>query len=197
MENTPIILASGSPRRAQLLRQVGVEFAIEPAGIDETPRPCEAPADYVSRMAIEKALAVFSRRTEAVVIGADTSVIVDGRVLGKPASAEQGAAMLRALAGRAHEVLTGVAVRGPKGACETVTCTRVHMRAIADDELSAYWRSGEPTDKAGGYAIQGLGAVFVTHIEGSYSGVVGLPLCETASLLASVGVFCGPMSQVA
>jgi septum formation protein len=180
-----------------LLRQVGLTFDVQPAHIDETPRAQEPPLDYVRRMALEKACAIHARRGDAVVIGADTSVIVDGHVLGKPADAAHGASMLKRLAGRSHEVLTGVAVRGPGGACETVTCTRVHMRAISDDELSAYWRSGEPADKAGGYAIQGLGAVFVTHIEGSYSGVVGLPLCETASLLARVGVACGPLSHAA
>ncbi len=197
MKNAKVILASRSPRRASLLSQIAVSFDVAPADIDERQHDGESPHDYVRRMALEKAAAVAMSAVGAVVLGADTSVIVDGRVLGKPATQSDAAAMLRSLSGRAHEVLTGVAIQRDIKVVQTVTCTRVHMRQIDDHEMSAYWHSGEPSDKAGGYAIQGLGAQFVQRIEGSYSGVVGLPLCETVILLRQAGVACGLMSNVA
>ncbi len=182
-----LILASQSPRRAELLRQIGVTFRVEPAHIDETPLADEPPADYVQRMAREKAEAVASRHPQDLVLGADTSVILDGDILGKPTDRAEGIAMLRELGGREHRVLTAVALAGTHQG-QALSISRVRFRAIDVDEAARYWDSGEPVDKAGGYAIQGLGAVFVEHIEGSYSGIMGLPLFETARLLAATGL---------
>ena len=183
----PLILASQSPRRAELLRQIGLSFRTEPADIDETPRPGEAPHDYVRRMAEAKALAVKARFPDAVVLGSDTSVILDGEILGKPRDRAHGIAMLLALAGRSHQVLTAVALADRGLACR-LSESRVRFGPIDRDAATRYWDSGEPRDKAGGYAIQGLGAVFVEHIEGSYSGIMGLPLYETAELLGMAGL---------
>lgn len=182
-----LCLASASPRRRDLLASIGVAVEVRPVDIDESPRPGEAAHDYVVRLAREKALA-GARLSALPALGSDTAVVCDGAILGKPAGREQAAAMLGALSGRAHEVLTGVAVSGPAGLLTACVTTRVFMRAITDAELVAYWTTGEPADKAGGYAIQGLAAVFVEHIEGSHSAVVGLPLYETADLLARQGV---------
>lgn len=188
MTRDPVLcLASASPRRRDLLASIGVAVDVRPVDIDEAPRPGESARDYVVRLAREKALA-GARLTPLPTLGSDTAVVRDGEILGKPASREQAAAMLRSLSGRCHEVLTGVAVTGPAGVLATCVTTRVFMREIQEVELAAYWASGEPADKAGGYAIQGLAAVFVEHIEGSHSAVVGLPLFETAELLARQGV---------
>lgn len=186
-----LYLASASARRRELLEQIGVSFVALPVDIDETPRPNEAAAAYVRRLAREKAEAALARLEGAgpvCVLGADTTVTLDGRILGKPADREEGLAMLALLAARTHEVLTAVALAQP-GRCEVrLVTSRVTFRAISREEAERYWASGEPVDKAGGYAIQGLGAVFVRHLEGSYSGVVGLPLCETAELLEAFGL---------
>ncbi|MEQ6887557.1 Maf family protein [Halomonas sp. CS7] len=188
MTHDPVLcLASASPRRRDLLASIGVTVEVRPVDIDETPRPAEPAADYVVRLAREKALA-GARLTRLPTLGSDTAVVRDGEILGKPAGREQAATMLRSLSGRAHEVLTGVAVSGPAGLLSVCVTTRVFMRVLEEDELAAYWATGEPADKAGGYAIQGLAAVFVEHIEGSHSAVVGLPLFETANLLARQGV---------
>ncbi len=182
-----LILASQSPRRAELLRQIGVTFRALPAHIDETPLAGESPADYVTRMAVEKARAIHALHPKAPVLGSDTAVILDGRILGKPADRSDGIAMLRALGGREHQVLTAVALaHGPVE--RALSESRVRFRAIDADEAARYWDSGEPADKAGGYAIQGLGAVFVERIEGSYSGIMGLSLFETAQLLRRIGI---------
>ncbi len=186
-----LILASASPRRAQLLEQIGVRFRIVPANIDETPRPGEAADTYVGRLAVEKAAAVAKIYPDQPVLAADTTVVADEHILGKPQSAREGDAMLRKLSGRRHEVLTGVAVQHGQSVAQTVTRTRVVFRTIEEHERVAYWRSGEPQGKAGGYAIQGLGAMFVLRIEGSYSNVVGLPLAETAEFLHQAGVATG------
>lgn len=190
----PIYLASGSPRRRELLTQIGVPFVTLSAAIDETPQPGEAPADYVARLALGKARAghanVPADGHQAVVLGADTAVIVDGRILGKPVDQADALAMLMSLSGREHQVLTAVAlVDGARSEVINVSA-QVRFRGIATAEAQAYWASGEPLDKAGGYAIQGLGAVFVASLHGSYSAVVGLPLCETAALLGRFGVPC-------
>ncbi|WP_280552390.1 Maf family protein [Halomonas sp. 25-S5] len=185
--DTVLCLASASPRRRDLLASIGVVVEVRPVDIDETPRSGEAAHDYVLRLAREKALAGACLSAHPA-LGSDTAVVCDGAILGKPAGREQAAAMLRGLSGRAHEVLTGVAVTGPAGLLTACVTTRVFMRAITAAELTAYWATGEPADKAGGYAIQGLAAVFVEHIEGSHSAVVGLPLFETAELLARQGV---------
>lgn len=188
MKNRRVILASASPRRCELLAQIGVAFEQQVADIDETPRSGEAPGDYVARVALKKARAVYAGSgAEVPVLGADTSVVVDGRILGKPADFADARAMLRALSGQAHEVLSAVAVVAGREAV-AVNRSKVWFRAIDDTEIEAYWRSGEPRDKAGAYAIQGLAAAFIERLDGSYSGVMGLPLYETARLLQDFGI---------
>lgn len=182
-----IVLASASPRRAELLRQMGVEFSVRPADIDETPIAAEAPGDYVLRLAKEKALVVGQFAPDAIVLGSDTSVVIGGRILGKPATLEEAEATLHALSGRTHQVLTGVAVVVDGYAEARLIITDVTFRVLRPDEISAYVRTGEPMDKAGSYGIQGLGGIFVESLQGSYSAVVGLPLWETADLLAQAG----------
>lgn len=187
-----LCLASASPRRRELLQQIGVPYVVVPAEIDESLRAGETAEEYVMRMAREKASRVWGdpRRQQLPVLGADTSVVLDGRVLGKPSSAEDAAAMLTALSDRAHLVLSAVALQSGRGANLRLSISTVRFRAIAPAEIADYWRSGEPQDKAGGYAIQGLGGVFVETMSGSYSGVMGLPLFETAQLLAAAGLRC-------
>lgn len=191
---TPLYLASTSPRRRELLGQLGLDFHVLKVDIDESVRPGEAAAAYVLRLAREKAAAGLAQAGAGVVVAADTSVVLDGDVLGKPASEAEALAMWARLSGRGHEVLTGVAVGDRDRLEATVVATRVRFRVLREPELRAYWASGEPRDKAGGYAIQGKGAIFVTGIEGSYSNVVGLPLAETAALLETFGlpVLAGP-----
>ena len=187
----PILwLASRSPRRAELLRTLGVQFAVLDLEIDESVREAEAPADYVARLARAKAAAGHAAMsTPAPVLAADTTVVVDGEILGKPHDRADGLRMLDRLAGRAHTVLTGVALALPDGSYDGVTVsTTVVMRVLSAGEKAAYWASGEPIDKAGGYAVQGLGGALVARIEGSYSNVVGLPLAETVALLSAAGV---------
>lgn len=187
-----LCLASASPRRTELLRQLGVPHLVVPSGADETQRAGEPPADYVLRVACGKAAGVLEAAPERArglpVLGADTTVVIDGRVLAKPADRADCHDMLGRLSGCEHEVLTAVALAG-RGATRTrLSSTRVRFRQIGAAEIDAYWATGEPRDKAGGYAIQGYGAAFVQRVEGSYSGVVGLPLFETAELLAEAGV---------
>ncbi len=188
---TPLYLASGSPRRRELLTQIGVPFSVVSAPIDETPLPDESAPAYVERLARAKAAAGLACiEGQAVVLGADTAVVLDGRILGKPENREDALAMLADLSGREHHVLTAVALSdGPRVQSLCVT-SKVRFRAISAEEAQRYWASGEPVDKAGGYAIQGLGAVFVTGLSGSYSAVVGLPLSETAELLGQFGIAC-------
>lgn len=182
-----LILASASPRRAALLEQIGVAFRARTVEIDETPLPRETPHDYVRRLALAKARAVVPGAGGLPVLGADTAVVLDDRILQKPIDGEDALAMLASLSGRGHRVLTAIALITAR---ETVRVseTAVFFRPVSPAEARAYWESGEPRDKAGGYAIQGRGAVFVSRLEGSYSGVVGLPLFETAQLLAECGV---------
>lgn len=183
-------LASASPRRRELLASIGFdESAIEiaPADIDETPRSGETPKAYVTRLARAKAEA-GAVGSCLPTLGSDTAVTLDGRILGKPQNREHARAMLMALSGRTHEVLTAVAITGPGGMLDVCVSTRVVMREIERFEIDAYWATGEPIDKAGGYAIQGRAAIFVERIEGSHSAVVGLPLFETADLLRRQGV---------
>ena len=188
-QGRPVVLASASPRRAELLRQIGIEFTIQPADIDETRRPAESPTGYVERMAREKALQgwALSVTDARLVIGADTVVVLEQDVLGKPAGQVEAMSTLIGLSGRTHDVLSAVAITDGVRTKQRLSATRVTMRQISAAEAAAYWLSGEPVDKAGGYAIQGLGALFVERIEGSYSAVVGLPLFETAELLAGFG----------
>lgn len=186
-----LILASASPRRAELLRQIGVDFRPYPVDLDETPLPGESPENHVLRLARSKAEAAWQRLgqpADCLVLGSDTTVSLDGEILGKPADEAECLAMLSRLSGRTHEVLTGVALLSPgEGVAVECVTSRVSFRAIEPAEMKAYWRSGEPRDKAGAYAIQGRGAVFVRHIEGSYSAVVGLPLYEVAQMLGRAG----------
>ncbi len=184
-----IYLASGSPRRRELLDQIGVRYRVIVPGIDESLKAGETPSDYVVRLAGEKAGAVaVPDDAPAAVLAADTTVVLNGEILGKPGTAGEGADMLGALAGRTHTVFTGVAVRS--GDSVSVACSEsdVTLGPVSPAQLAAYWDTGEPCDKAGAYAVQGLGAVFVREIRGSFSGVMGLPLYETASLLQAAGV---------
>jgi septum formation protein len=188
-----LFLASASPRRRELLAQIAVPCVTQIASIDENPLPDEPPAAYVERLAREKAragLLALGEPADAVVLGADTAVVLDGRILGKPADFAESRAMLRALSGRSHEVLTAVALVGGGREVARVVSSEVSFRPISDAEIEAYWASGEPCDKAGSYGIQGLAAVFVNQLRGSYSAVVGLPLCETAELLGEFGIAC-------
>lgn len=187
-----LILASASPRRRELLAQIGCRFQVCPVDVDETPDPGENPEDYVVRLAVEKARSGAGLRTGTLpVMGADTTVVspVDPFTpLGKPADESDAVAMLMALSGRDHEVLSAVALAAGDNVQWRLSRTRVRFRELSEAECRRYWRTGEPRDKAGAYAIQGLGAVFVEHIAGSYSGVVGLPLAETRELLDLYGI---------
>jgi len=185
-----IYLASQSPRRRALLAQIGVEFRSISVSVDETPRAGEAPADYACRLALEKARQGWSAlgsRQRAPVLGADTAVVIEGVILGKPVNAAQAGEMLARLSGRTHEVLTAVAVVDD----EERSClnrSRVSFRELSERERSAYAEDPEPLGKAGGYAVQGRAAAFISNLEGSYSGVMGLPLFETAALLSKAGI---------
>jgi septum formation protein len=191
---TPLVcLASGSPRRRELLAQIGVPHTTAAPNIDESVLAGEAAADYVLRIARSKALAVRGYAGALPVLGADTIVVLDAVVLGKPASAADGLAMLARLSGRTHTVLTAVALAAGAAAPATrLSTSEVTFRRLTDAECLAYWESGEPRDKAGGYAVQGRAAVFIAHLSGSYSGVMGLPLFETAELLCAAGLPCLP-----
>jgi len=178
-----IILASRSPRRAALLQQIGVSFTALAADIDETPLAGEAPEDFVYRMAVGKAQDIRARHPGDSVLGSDTVVVLDGQILGKPASREHALDMLLALSGREHRVLTGVALQHAQLEY-ALSDSRVFFSKLTRAQAEDYWESGEPADKAGAYAIQGHAAVFIRRIEGSYSGIMGLPLYETAQLLA-------------
>ncbi len=184
-----LLLASASPRRRELLTQIGVCFEQRLAAVGEARGCGEDVGDYVRRVALDKARAVRAAGGFGAlpVLGADTAVAVDDRVFGKPADRADGLAMLRALSGRCHRVLSAVALVGEREA-SLVSETRVWFRPLEDNELDAYWATGEPRDKAGAYAIQGRGAVFVERIDGSYSGVMGLPLFETAQLLKAFAI---------
>jgi len=178
-----LILASRSPRRSELLAAAGFAFEVLAADIDETPRAGEAPEAYVERLAIEKARAVLAWRPSAVVLGADTTVTIDGLILGKPESERDATDMLRRLSGRRHDVFTGVAVASAAGVQSAVERTRVWFHPMTDEDISWYVASGEPVDRAGGYAIQGLASRFIPRIEGSYTNVVGLPVAVVSSIL--------------
>ncbi len=186
-----VYLASGSPRRRELLTQIGVPFQLLTVTVDEAIVPGEAPEAYVARVSVLKAaagLTVRPARQAAPVLAADTAVVLDGKVLSKPTDTEDGVRMLRALSGRTHEVLTAIALATARGVQSSLSRSQVTFRAITTAEAHAYWDTGEPHDKAGGYAIQGRAAVFVADLRGSYSGVMGLPLFETAALLEMEGV---------
>lgn len=188
--NQPLVLASASPRRRALLSSLGIPFEVEPSGLDERPWPGEMPASYALRNASDKARAVALRRPDAVVLAADTIVVLGNRILEKPAHSAEAVAMLAELSGREHEVMTAVVVRFPRrdGFCEAgeVARTRVWFRTLSRDEIDHYVATGEPLDKAGAYAIQGGAASFVARIDGPYDNVVGLPLEIVRRLLCRV-----------
>lgn len=191
MSLSPVLrLASASPRRRELLTQIGVPHTVAVADVDETVRNGEAVSAYVERVARAKAQTIWQRAWDLPVLGADTTVVLDGVSLGKPRDRAHGLAMLEALAGREHQVLSAVALATAAGTCCLTSSSTVRMRASTPQERCRYWDTGEPLDKAGGYAIQGLGAVFIQSLHGSFSGVMGLPLFETAQLLAQAGVPC-------
>lgn len=183
-----IILASQSPRRAALLQQMGVAFRSEPAQIDERTHVDERAADYVERIAIAKAESVHARFPQLPALGSDTAVVLNQSILGKPSGRDDAIQTLLSLSGRPHEVLTGVALSTAGETRYRLNVSRVVFREISEREAAAYWDTGEPADKAGGYAVQGLAAAFIERIEGSYSGIMGLPLFETMQLLRGVGV---------
>jgi septum formation protein len=191
-ESTPplLVLASASPRRSALLSQIGVFHRVVPAHIDETRRDHEPIDQCVRRLAEQKALQVYARLKDPAVpvLGADTAVVVDGEMLGKPRDRDDAVAMLARLSAKEHEVISAVALARYGTVSSKLNRSVVRFRALLPVECEAYWASGEPRDKAGAYAIQGLGAVFVQSLRGSYSGVMGLPLLETASLLAAAAV---------
>lgn len=188
-----LILASQSPRRQALLEQLGYQFTTIAADIDETVSLNEQPKDYVARVALEKSQTIFNRlpaknRTNTLVLGADTCVVQDGKILGKPGDEQQCLDTLQQLSGKSHQVLTCIAVVGDNIAAKVLVITQVNFKPLTTAEIQGYWQTGEPCDKAGSYAIQGIGGQFVTSIQGSYSAVVGLPLYETAQLLAKLGL---------
>lgn len=178
-----IVLASSSPRRRELLQQIGVPFRIQVQAVDETPLPAELPGDYVARLALEKARAVAVLNPGEVVLGSDTTGVLDHQILVKPADEADARRMLQAMSGRTHQVLTAVALVQDAREVVRVVCTDVTFCALTPEQIDAYIATGEPADKAGAYGIQGMGAVLVAGIHGSYSNVVGLPLTETAALL--------------
>ncbi len=187
MTATPLYLASSSPRRHEILQALGLTFAAAGVDVDERCHEGEAPADMVVRLAAEKARAARVSRT-CVVLAADTAVVLDGRVFGKPGDESEAIDMLMHLSGREHEVMTGVALLAGPELRTALSISEVRFREIRPDEARAYWHSGEPRDKAGAYAIQGLGGAFVASLAGSYSGVMGLPVFETAELLRWAGI---------
>ena len=186
---TPLlVLASASPRRAELLHQIGVSHRIEPADIDETRATGEQIDECVQRLARSKALQVQQRFKSLPVLGADTVVVIDEVLLGKPRDRADAIEMLQRLSGRSHQVLSAVALASDKGLHQALSRNVVRFRSLSEQECVAYWDSGEPQGKAGAYAIQGLGAAFIEYLSGSYSGVMGLPLYETAQLLRAADV---------
>ena len=189
MGSSSIILASASPRRQELLASAGVVFSVVPGDIDETPHPGEEPVPHVVRLAEEKAREVSTRVAGRFFIGADTIVVLDGEILGKPCDETEAAVMLKKLSGRMHHVITGFAVIDQESGrvIKRAVSTEVYFRKVADAEIAAYIATGCPLDKAGAYAIQGGAASMVEKINGSYTNVVGLPLCEVVEVLREVG----------
>lgn len=182
-----LILASASPRRTELLQQIAVPHQTQAADINESVLRDETPLAYVQRMATEKALAVAKQHPQAWVLGADTSVVLGEHIFGKPRDRAEALDMLTRLSGKTHQVITAITLAGPQ-TLHAHSLSEVRFRTITPTEAANYWASGEPADKAGSYAIQGQAAVFVEHIAGSYSGIMGLPLFETAQLLQRAGL---------
>ena len=188
MSGCRVVLASASPRRRDLLDLIGIAHEVRPANIDETLRPRETPRRYAERLAREKASAIATRDPDLITIGADTVVVINRKVLGKPADATDAARMLRMLSGREHTVITAVAVSRGRKLRSAIEEVRVKFRRLRDDEIDAYIAMGEPMDKAGAYGIQGYGATIVERIEGDYFAVMGLPLVRLVGLMRDVGV---------
>ncbi len=187
--NTQFVnLASGSPRRRDLLRQIGVPYRIVDIAVDEAVLSGETALSYVTRVAAAKAEAGWKKTPDAPVLAADTTVVLGERILAKPRNRSDASAMLHALSGQTHQVLTAIAVTTSSGTLHRISYSEVVFRPISVAESDLYWNTNEPQDKAGGYAIQGYAAVFIESLRGSYSGVMGLPLFETAQLLDQVGV---------
>jgi septum formation protein len=182
-----IILASASPRRRELLGQIGVQFTVCPVDINEMPHTDEQPTTYVQRVAAEKSAAAATNTRNLPILAADTTVVLESQIMGKPGNLQDAMRMLRQLSGRTHQVYTAVSLRG-KSHHQALSVTEVTFRELTEHEIEHYWQSGESADKAGSYAIQGLGAVFVQSIKGSFSGVMGLPIFETAEILANEGI---------
>jgi len=178
-----LVLASASPRRAELLRNAGIAFAVDPAQVPEQPIAGEAPIDYAQRLARDKALTVFVRHPDQAVLGADTVVVIDDHLLEKPLDADDAARMLRLLSGRTHQVITGVCLLAPDFERTEAELTQVTFAELRDDEIAAYIRTGEPVDKAGAYGIQGIASRWVTRLEGCYFNVVGLPVARVSRML--------------
>lgn len=192
-----IVLASGSPRRRALLDQMGIAYRSVPADIDESPRPGESAPDYTRRLAVEKVAAVLANGAKGeIVLGADTTVVLDGRILGKPADRAEAREMLKMLSGRTHEVYSAVAVAGRGGRIASkLNVSEVSFGELEDDWIDDYIATGEPMDKAGAYAIQGRAAWRIREIRGSHSGIMGLPLFETAALLIGAGLSLAPSAR--
>ena len=188
MSDCRVVLASSSPRRRELLELIGISHVVRPANIDETMRPREAPRRHAERLAREKASAIATRDPDVITIGADTVVVINRKVLGKPSDPEHAAWMLGLLSGREHTVITAVAVSRGKKLRSAIEEVRVKFRKLRDDEVEAYIATGEPMDKAGAYGIQGYGATIVERIEGDYFAVMGLPLVRLIGLMRDVGV---------
>lgn len=188
-----LILASSSPRRRELLEQIGVTFEVMPSEIPEVPASHELPEDYVRRIAHEKALAIRSRSVDLPILSADTEVVLDGEIFGKPLNEEHAREMLGKLSGREHFVLSAVSLVFGETHHEAFSMTQVHFKTLNPSEIKAYWETGEPLGKAGAYAVQGMGALFIERLSGSFSGVMGLPLHETATLLRKIGI--DPLSR--
>lgn len=189
MNQPLVILASASPRRAELLTQMGVTFEQHPANVDESRLSGEPPERYVQRLATLKAQAALAKCNDCIVLGSDTVVVLENTVLGKPDDEQHHAQMFAQLSGRTHDVLTAVTVMSQSASKEVLCRSSVTFAEVTAADVARYWRTGEPRDKAGGYAVQGLAAMFITRLEGSYSGVMGLPVRETAQLLSHFGVF--------
>jgi septum formation protein len=183
-----VVLASASPRRRELLNLIGIEHEVRPANIDETMRPRETPRRHAERLAREKASAIAKRDPDLITIGADTIVVINRKVLGKPRDTDDAARMLGMLSGREHVVTTAVAVARGKKLRSAIEEVRVRFRRLRDDEIEAYIATGEPMDKAGAYGIQGYGATIVERIEGDYFSVMGMPIVRLIGLLRDVGV---------
>lgn len=190
MSNPQIYLASSSPRRQELLHQMGVSFTVIPQFVEEEHKPNESPEDFVKRLALEKACDGYARQSQCAwpVLGSDTAVVLGKDILGKPENKEQAIKMLLNLSGQTHQVMTAVALKTEQQSQVSLSVSDVSFTTLNREICEQYWQTGEPKDKAGSYAIQGKGALFINHINGSYSGVMGLPIYETSLLLKKFGI---------